>query len=602
MAKVLVVDDHPSNRELVTTLLGYAGHAFFEASNGADALALVRSERPDLVICDILMPGMDGFEFVRQLRADPDITRTHVVFYTATFMEAEARALAHSCGVSLVLTKPCEPQEILETVARALSANEVTDGAPDPHAFDREHLRLLTDKLVAKANELEAANQRLSALTGLNLELASERDPYTLLAKVCRGARALLGSRVAILRARQKNGDESVIYSIEGLDAVEAARLEKLPVDSGPLGQAMLQRRALRFSNPSGDPIAAGFSSEYPAIHSALLAPIVSLNHAYGTVLLIDKVGAPEFTEDEERILSIYAAQAGRIYENGSLYLAMKRSAEQLQLEIIERQRTAEQLREMNETLEQRVDRRTSELREVIEGLESFNRTVSHDLRGPLGGIAGVAKLAREYVAGGDAAKAEQLLQMIVWRASTTEKLVGALLALARAADETVRRQQVNPNALAIEAIEALRPLDAATLPVTLLPMPIVQADPTLLTQVFVNLISNALKFSSGSTRPVQIDVGAIDTGDTPVFFIRDNGIGFRGVDAARLFRPFQRLHGARFEGFGIGLSIVKRIIERHDGEIWAEESTGGGATFFFSLGPRHNSNAHPPAANPPGS
>ena len=588
MAKVLVVDDHPSNRELVTTLLGYAGHAFIEASNGADALALTRSERPDLVICDILMPGMDGYEFVRQLRADPDITRTHVVFYTATFMEAEARALARSCGVSLVLTKPCEPEEILATVARSLDADEVTDGMPDPDAFDRAHLRLITDKLVAKANELEAANQRLSALTGLNLELASEHDPYTLLAKVCRGARELLHSKIAILRAHHKNGPESVSYSTEGLDAGAAARLEHLAVDAGPLGEAMLQRRARRFSNPTGDPVAAGFTAEYPTLHSALLAPIVSLNNAYGTILLIDKVGAPEFSEEEERILAIYAAQAGRIYENGSLYLAMKHSAEQLQLEIVERERAAAQLREINETLEHRVDRRTADLREVIEGLESFNRTVSHDLRGPLGGIAGVAKLARDHVARGNAEKAEQLLQMIVSQAATADRLVGALLAMARAADATLHRQPVDPNALVREAIESLQPLDAPALPVTLHPMPMVEADPILLSQLFVNLIGNALKFSADSGRPVRVEVGTVggDERATALFYVRDSGIGFRQIDAARLFKPFQRLHGARYEGFGVGLSIVKRIVDRHGGEIWAEESAGGGATFFFSLGP----------------
>ena len=588
MAKVLVVDDHPSNRDLVTTLLGYAGHSFIEASDGAEALALARSERPDLVICDILMPGMDGYAFVRQLRADPDIAGTHVVFYTATFMEAEARALARSCGVSLVLTKPSEPQEILETVARALDADEVTDGMPDPAAFDRAHLRLITDKLVAKANELEGANQRLSALTGLNLELASERDPYTLLAKVCRGARELLGSKIAILRAHHKNGGETVSFSAEGLDPSEAARLEHLAVDAGPLGESMLQRRARRFSNPSGDPVAAGFTAEYPTMHSALLAPIVSLNHAYGTILLVDKVGAPEFTEEEERILAIYAAQAGRIYENGSLYLAMKRSAEQLQVEVVERERAAAQLREINETLEQRVDRRTADLREVIEGLESFNRTVSHDLRGPLGGIAGVAKLARDHIVSGDAAKAEQLLQMIVSRAATADKLVGTLLAMARAADATLHKRQVDPNALVREVIESLQPLDAPALPVTLQPMPMVEADPILLSQVFVNLISNALKFSAGSGRPVQVEVGVAKAGEgvSPDFYVRDNGVGFRQIDATRLFKPFQRLHGVRFEGFGVGLSIVKRIIDRHGGDIWAAESAGGGATFFFSLGP----------------
>ena len=598
MAKVLVVDDHSSNRDLVTTLLGYAGHSFIEASNGAEALALTRSERPELVICDILMPGMDGYEFVRQLRADRDIARTHVVFYTATFMEAEARELAHSCGVSLVLTKPCEPQQILQTVARALSADEITDGSPDPDTFDREHLRLITDKLVAKANELATANQRLSALTGLNLELASEHDPYTLLAKVCRSARALLGSKIAILRAHHKNGEESVSYSTEGLDPTVAERLRGVAVDAGPLGEVMLQRSSRRFSNPTGDPTAAGFSADYPTMHSALLAPIVSLHRAYGTILLIDKVGAPEFSEEEERILAIYAAQAGRIYENGSLYLAMKHSTEQLRLEIVERERAAAQLREINETLEQRVDRRTADLREVIEGLESFNRTVSHDLRGPLGGIAGVAKLAREYIARGDAVKAEQLLQIIVSSAGTAEKLVGSLLAMARAADATMHRQPVDTHALVHEVLVALQPPDAPALAVALLPMPTVQADPILLNQVFVNLISNALKFSSASSQAAAVEVGAIDdqVRGTPVFYVRDNGVGFREIDAERLFKPFQRLHGAQFEGFGVGLSIVKRIVARHGGEIWAEESPGGGATFLFTLGPRQAEQRPPPS------
>ena len=590
MAKVLVVDDYPSNRELVTALLGYAGHAFIEASSGTEALAIVRAERPDLVICDILMPGMDGYEFVRQLRADPDIARTHIVFYTATFMEVEARALARSCGVSLVLAKPCEPREILDTVAHALGTDEVIAGVPDPDEFDRAHLRLITDKLVAKASELEAANQRLSALTGLNLELASERDPHTLLAKVCKGARDLLGARTAILRAHQTNGQESLFYATEGLAPTDVERLAQLAVEAGPLGEAMLTRSARRFSNPTGDPVAAGFSADYPALHSALLAPIQSLNRAYGTILLIDKIGAPEFTDEEEHILSIYAAQAGRIYENGSLYLAMKRSAEQLELEIKERERAAAQLREINETLEQRVERRTADLREVIEGLESFNRTVSHDLRGPLGGIAGVAKVARDYVTNGDAAKAEQLLQMIESRAATAEKLVGALLAMARAADATLHSRHVDPHALAQQAIESLQPPGAAALPVTLRPMPAVEADPILLSQVFVNLISNALKFSAGSGQPARVEVGAIagrnDGG--PVFYVRDSGVGFRQVDPSRLFKPFQRLHGARFDGFGIGLSIVKRIVDRHGGEIWAEESAGGGATFLFSLGPAH--------------
>lgn len=109
MARVLVVDDVAVNRELVVTLLRYAGHELVEAANGEEALAQARAFRPDLVVCDILMPTMDGYEFVRRLRSDPAIAHTEIVFYTATFLEEEARVLAAACGVRHVLSSPASP-------------------------------------------------------------------------------------------------------------------------------------------------------------------------------------------------------------------------------------------------------------------------------------------------------------------------------------------------------------------------------------------------------------------------------------------------------------------------------------------------------------
>src|SRR5205823_8282798 len=122
-----------------------------------------------------------------------------------------------------------------------------------------------------------------------------------------------------------------------------------------------------------------------PPLQSGLLAPVASLHRTYGWILLADKLGADVFNDDDERLLMIHAAQAGRIYENGSLYNEIRH--------------TALELRVANETLEQRVKLRTAELRDMVEGLESFNRSVSHDLRGPLGGIAGAARLARNRIA-----------------------------------------------------------------------------------------------------------------------------------------------------------------------------------------------------------
>lgn len=169
MATILILDDRPANREFLVTLLGYAGYSLLEADDAETALASVRAALPDLVIADVLMPGMDGFEFVRELRADPAIASTRVIFYTATYLEAEARALAEACGVMHLLTKPAEPQQILETVQLALGEDVRAKPPPPNHEFERDHQRLLVDKLAQKVDELETLNaeleQRVAART-----------------------------------------------------------------------------------------------------------------------------------------------------------------------------------------------------------------------------------------------------------------------------------------------------------------------------------------------------------------------------------------------------------------------------------------------------
>ncbi|MFG5407523.1 ATP-binding protein [Piscinibacter sakaiensis] len=140
--------------------------------------------------------------------------------------------------------------------------------------------------------------------------------------------------------------------------------------------------------------------------------------------------------------------------------------------------------------------------------------------------------------------------------------------------------------ALAIEALGWLQEAEPArTLPVEIGPLPVIDADPLLVRQVLVNLIGNALKFSSQAAQPrVEVGVAWPDGGGDPVFHVRDNGVGFEPEAAGQLFRPFQRLHGARFPGSGVGLSIVRRIVDHHGGRVWAEGAPGAGACVFFSL------------------
>ena len=155
MATILTVDDRPENRSFLTTLLAYGGHRLLEAADGAEALEVARAGRPDLIIADILMPTMDGFELVRQLRADPATAAIPVIFYTAAYQGEESHALAEAGGVVRHLAKPADPEVILRAVDEALNSAPSDAPAPPAEYYDREHLRLLTDKLAGQVAELE---------------------------------------------------------------------------------------------------------------------------------------------------------------------------------------------------------------------------------------------------------------------------------------------------------------------------------------------------------------------------------------------------------------------------------------------------------------
>ncbi len=251
--------------------------------------------------------------------------------------------------------------------------------------------------------------------------------------------------------------------------------------------------------------------------------------------------------------------------------------------ELAARQQVQAELERTNQTLELRVALRTAQLRETIEGLESFNRSVSHDLRGPLGGITGVSRMAREALGRGDLTAADRLLAAIARQSESSTDLVTSLLELARSAEGPVERRPVRTAAVVREVVESLAGGTAAPQVRIDDGLPDVQADPALVRQVFANLLANAVKFSNSAAQP-RVEVGATRALEGVVFYVRDNGVGFSPAQAAELFQAFRRLHADRFEGHGIGLTIVRRIVERHGGRLWAEGRPGEGATFYFTF------------------
>jgi signal transduction histidine kinase len=270
------------------------------------------------------------------------------------------------------------------------------------------------------------------------------------------------------------------------------------------------------------------------------------------------------------------------------LTVSLLRRRRALESEIAGRAAAEDALNDVNRNLEATVAERTVELQELVASLEGFNRSVSHDLRGPLGGIAGLARLAADAIGTGDLDMVHRSLAAISAQAETSTKLISALLQLAHVGDAKLARRTVALAALTRDVIAQLRlgqPASNTTAATQWIvgELPDVQADADLLRPVLVNLMANALKFSRDAHPPiVRIEASVDDHGVT--VHVRDNGVGFAPDAAGQLFQPFMRLHGRRFEGHGIGLSIVRRAVERHGGRVWADAAPDQGAAFHFTL------------------
>jgi PAS domain S-box-containing protein len=616
-ATILLVDDRPENILVLEELLVKEGRIFFKASSGNEALKIALQHEIDLVILDVQMPGMDGFEVANVLKSKKQTKDIPIIFASAekkgnsfVIKGLEEGAIDYlykpldravtRAKVDVLLTLQLQKKELIEKniilEKTALLIDNCVDiiGIMDADTFEFEEVNpAFTAILGYQPEEIYGTSltkiisvedqQKLQQLrTHHNERISFETKSYS------------KSHTLVWLQWNIVNKNNKWFFNARNITAVKEA--EKI---RNSLAIIVKQSRdATYIHNSQGDILSWNEGAQQLYGYSEAEALTIKLwdlvpqEHQREAQELMHYVLNGEKIESRETkritkskaLLDVLFSSA-LIIDSGS----GEKSVAITERDITNEKITGEQIRQLTIRLQNNI----VQLEAANQELESFSYSVSHDLRAPLRAVSGYTNILEESYSTNLDEEAKTVFKTIQKNVKKMGQLIDDLLDFSRLGRKEVPKLFVNTAQLVERILTDINHNTPHKATITVHPLHPAYGDHALLTQVWVNLISNAIKYSGKAAEPC-IEIGSTQGEDETIFYVKDNGAGFDMRYVDKLFGVFQRLHSVReFEGTGIGLAIIKRIISKHGGKVWATGQVNKGAEFYFSLPTKNHGAAH---------